>query len=119
MDKAWKKCQRHFAENHGLLPDIYVHGTTIEHWQTLYEILGVNYRLEYFVDNESEPLPGRVDEVFATREIANPELYFRVGGVLVACHFFTREEIEFDIDPAEVTSEVALNHLQNFVALVG
>ena len=46
-------------------------------------------------------------------------LRFRVGGILVVCHFFTPEEIEFDIDPREVTTQAHLDSLLAFLQQLG
>lgn len=114
----WDTCRREF-EPDGALRDIYVHDTTIEHWRTLFDVLRATYRLEYSVDGTSRPLPAIVDEAFTTRDTASPSLHFRVGGIVVACHFFTTTEIEFDISPREVTSQAALDELLGFLRLVG
>lgn len=115
---CWDKCRRDF-EPDGALRDIYVNGTSIEHWRTLFDVLRSTYELKYSVDGTMQPLPGSVDEVLTTRAIANPELLFRVGDIVVACHFFTTTEIEFDISPCEVTSQAALDALLGFLRLVG
>ena len=114
----WDTCRREFEPDGGLR-NIYVHGTTIEHWQTLFDALRATYALEYSVDGTARPLSAVVDEAFTTRDTASPSLLFRVGGIVVACHFFTTDEIEFDISPREVTSQAALDGLLGFLRLVG
>ena len=114
----WDTCRREF-EPDGALRDIYVRSTTIEHWRTLFVALRASYALEYSVDATARPLPAVVDEAFTTRDTASPSLHFRVGGIVIACHFFTTDEIEFDISPREVTSQTALDELLGFLRLVG
>jgi hypothetical protein len=114
----WDTCRREF-EPDGTLRDIYVHSTTIEHWRTLFDALRATYALEYSIDSSARPLPAVVDEAFTTRDTASPSLRFLVGGIVVACHFFTTVEIEFDISPGEVTSQAALDELLGFLRLVG
>jgi hypothetical protein len=114
----WDTCRRQF-EPDDALRDIYVHGTTIEHWRTLFDALRATYALEFSVDGSARPLPVVVDEAFTTRETASPLLHFCVGGIAVACHFFTTHEIEFDISPSEVTSQATLDELLGFLRLVG
>ena len=59
----WDTCRREF-EPDGALRDIYVHGTTIEHWRTLFDALRATYALEYSVDGTARSLPNRrVDSV--------------------------------------------------------
>jgi hypothetical protein len=114
----WDACRQEF-EPDGALRDIYVHGTTIEHWRKLFDALRANYDLEYSADGAARPLPAAVDEAFTTRGTACPELHFRLGVIVVVCHFFTTDEIEFDISPCEVTSQAVLDELLGFLRLVG
>jgi hypothetical protein len=114
----WAFCKRNF-EPDGALRDIYVHGTTIADWRSLFDVLHDQFSLRYSVDGEAFPFPMVVDEVFAIRETANPLLTFDIGGVVVACHFFVDSEIEFDISPREITSQAKLDDLLGFVQLVG
>jgi hypothetical protein len=60
------------------------------------------------------------DEAFTIRDTASPTLRFRVvGRIVVLCPFFTSDEIEFDIDPREATSQAALDELLGFLRRVG
>ncbi len=51
------------------------------------------------------PLPGECDRLLSVR----------FAGVLANCHFFMPEELEFDIDPREVTGREQLNALFEFM----
>jgi hypothetical protein len=42
-----------------------------------------------------------------------------VDGILINCHFFTEQEIEFDIDPREITSEEKLSKVFEFMQRIG
>ena len=46
-------------------------------------------------------------------------LSVNVGGVLLNTHFFSLEEIEFDLDPQEVDSEERFGSLLSFLAGCG
>lgn len=115
---SWETCRRDF-EPDGALRDIYVHGTSIDHWRTLFDMLRRDYDLEFFVDSTGREIPIAVDEAFAIRDTASPMLRFRIGGIVIVCHFFTTDEIEFDVDPREVTSQAALDELLGFLRRVG
>jgi hypothetical protein len=115
---GWETC-RHFFEQDGGLRDIYVCDTTIEDWRTTFELLRRDYDLEFLVDSSPRELPATVDEAFAIREEASPSLRWRIGEIVVLCHFFTTEEIEFDIDSREVTSQEALDQVFDFMKRVG
>lgn len=111
-------CQREF-EWDGSLRDIYVLETTIEDWQRLYSVLRSRYDLKYLVDLESRPLPDAIEEAFSTQQVASPLLQFIVAGMTVNAHFFTTRQIELDIDPREVSSEVRLGELLDVLRLIG
>jgi hypothetical protein len=114
----WEKCRRDF-EPDGALRDIYIQGTTIEHWRTLFDMLRRDYDLEFQVDSTPHEIPTAVDEAFTIRDMASPMLRFRVGGIVVISHFFMTDEIAFDIDPREVTSQSVLDELLGFLRRVG
>ena len=117
----WETCKRAFSEfiGEGSLRDIYVLDTTIEDWRTLFAQLQIRFKLSYVVDGTDRQLPLTVDEIFATREQACPTLSFLVGDIWVVTHFFTPDEIEFDIAARDVTSQASLDHLLGFLQLIG
>lgn len=114
----WDRCRKDF-EPDGALRDIYVHGTTIAQWRAVFDVLRANCALEYSVDGSLQPVPATVEAVFSLRGTASASLHFRVGGILVACHFFTTEEIEFDVSPREINSQATLDELLGFMRLIG
>ena len=114
----WEICKRDF-EFDGAGLDIYVFGTTIEDWGSLFNVLRTSYCFEYSVDGEPGQFPKTIEEVFLIRKSASPALSFLVGKISVVCHFFHETDIEFDIDPREVTSQAELDILLNFLRQVG
>lgn len=58
-------------------------------------------------------------EAFAVRDKANPVLRISIADIVIVCHFFTTDEIEFDIDPRKITSQAALDGLLGFLRQVG
>jgi hypothetical protein len=114
----WETCKCEF-EWDGALCDIYVPGTTIEHWRALYDMLLANYSLEYFVNNVSMQPPPNVDGIFAVHEEAPSLLKIPAGNVMAHCHFFTRLEIEFNVHPRDVISQSTLDDLLGFLRRVG
>lgn len=114
----WETCRRNF-EPDGALRDIYVNATGIEDWRALFEVLRRDYDLEFLVDGVPREIPATIDDIFEMRGAASPILRISAGGICVVCHFFTTDEIEFDIDPREVTSQSALDELFGFLRRVG
>lgn len=113
----WDTCRQDF-EPDGALRDIYVRGMTFENWRSFYGVLRSTYNLEYSVEGTQQPLPTSVEEALAAIS-SFPMLRFRIGNVMVVCHFFTTDEIEMDIEPSEVTSQESLNDLLGLLRLVG
>jgi hypothetical protein len=100
--------------------DLYVHQTTGDDWQRVLEHLKARYSpLRFTIDSEDAPLPSTVADIFAIHERAAPSLDFSVDGVVVACHFFTEDEIEFDIAPRDVRGPAQLAAIHTFMAELG
>ncbi|MGH7975323.1 MAG: hypothetical protein ACREDS_08215 [Limisphaerales bacterium] len=114
----WETCHKEFAPD-GALRDIYILGTNVEHWKKLFEILKSFSDLEYCLDGDIQPIPSSVDEIFAIRATASPLIRFRRADVNVICHFFCIEQIEFDVDPREVSSATAFDGLTSLLKLLG
>ena len=114
----WDICQQDFKFN-GAWLDIYVFSIAIEHWQLLFDVLRTSYEFSYRIDGEPQQFPKEIIEVFLVQKSANPALSFPVEKILVNCHFFSKNKIEFDIDPREVISQAELDALLMFLQTVG
>ncbi len=114
----WQTCKKDF-EWDGSWRDIYVLQTTLGDWQVLSNMLSKNYKISFQVNGSAQSFPASVDEVFAIQKRASPLLTLSVENIHVACHFFTPDEIEFDIDPREITSQSDLDALLGFLRFVG
>jgi hypothetical protein len=75
--------------------------------------------LRFMIDREDAPLPGSVADIFAIHKRASPSLGFSVDGVVVVSHFFTADEIEFDIAPKDVRGPEQLAALRSFMTDLG
>src|SRR5262245_50232653 len=116
MDEiAWETVRDEFAFD-GSWRDIYVFGTTIADWQhTLDAIRSAGYRLTYFHAGQPTEMPSMAEDAFPLPDECDRRLSVWFGDVLANCHFFTDEEIEFDIDPREVKGQKGLNALFGFM----
>jgi hypothetical protein len=115
---SWETCRKEF-EWDGSLRDIYVQTTTIRDWQILVDKLATSYKISFQIDGAARPLPATMAEVFAIRDKASTLLNVEAGNILAACHFFTPDEIEFDIDPRQVASQTELDSLLEFLRFIG
>jgi hypothetical protein len=111
----WRTAAGDF-EADGALRDIYVLDATLADWQVALDHVRQRYApLTFRVDGCPASLPEQVADIFPIWERASPQLNFDLGGIDVACYFFTREEIELDIRPEEVTGPERLSALVSFL----
>jgi hypothetical protein len=92
----------------GSLRDIYVLDSNLLDWKNLLQSLKSAVIENRFNLNEDEV---RLDEVNLEEHFSGesewrlPSLKLFQDGVQLNCHFFTEDEIEFDLDPKEITGE--------------
>ena len=100
--------------------DIYVLETKIFYWQLLIDFLrsGV-YEYSCTIGGEKAELPFFAKEIFDADFEFKPLLHLTVGSAILNCHFFTDEEIEFDLDPREIQSEHQAEQIFAFMRQTG
>lgn len=104
-------------EPDGALRDIYIQNATIDDWRRVVAvILDGRFRARLERGGASVAVPPRFESLFEPDE--RHLLTFSVGDAVLACHFFTPDEIEFSLDPAEV-SESVLESLLAFMIELG
>jgi len=110
----WNQCQKEF-EWDGSFRDIYVFGTNLKEWQKLLDFIRTGrYTFEYKLDDNTVDLPKLAATIFESEDFRGL-LSVKVGNLLLNCHFFTTNEIEFDLDPREVEGEKELSELFDFL----
>jgi hypothetical protein len=116
MDEiAWETVRDEFAFD-GSWRDICVFGATIAEWQRMMDVIrSVGYRLTYFCADQPTELPAKAVDAFPLPGECDRRLSVWFSDVLANCHFFTVDEIEFDIDPREVKGQRELNALFGFM----
>jgi len=95
-----------FEDDEGMLLDIYVLHTTTDDWQQVLDALRDSSYEFTFTDGQSSiPVPGRATDIFPADETKSLArfLQVQVDGVQIRCNFFIVDEIEFDLDPIQVT----------------
>jgi hypothetical protein len=107
------------AADDGALCDILVFDATQTDWQQVIDALRSWTPLPiYKRDGQALPLPEEVNSVLADPEVGYL-LTVTANGVGFNCHFFDRDEIEFDIDPREVTDAGKAETVEGFMTLLG
>jgi hypothetical protein len=115
----WKSQKKLFAWD-GTWRDLYILNTEVHDWQRLLDHLHKNTdQLTFTIDGTPLALPSTMDAIFAVYEYASPLLCITLDHVQVNCHFFCAEQIEFDIDPRDITDADTFALVLNFMADVG
>jgi hypothetical protein len=110
----WERYQNEF-EWDGSLQDVYIFKTSLDDWQKLLDFIRAGrYMFEYKIDGDAVALPERAATIFECENYRGL-LSVIVGNLLLNCHFFTVDEIEFDLDPREVKGERDLEELIDFL----
>ncbi len=117
--RNWKDIEWIF-EKDGALRDIYVQNTTISDWQKVVDLLNSDYKLTFGVyeDNLTDKIDfGYVKTMFAdeTGELETKSATIDLDGIVVKCYFFLFDQIEFDINPSEIHSELELKKVTDFM----
>lgn len=109
-----------WAEDDGALSDIYVPGAKTGDWQRAIDTTTAQWPSTYTEDAEPAPLPDDVGVVFQHAQSRACLLRIEVTPLIsLNAHFFTPEEVEFDLDPRAVRDQVALDAVTEFVRTLG
>jgi len=96
--------------------DIYVFGTSSADWTRLLRGLSQSsYALLYTRGGAQMEVPLEAGAAFPLAGGCDRLLRINVAGVQVNTHFFEESEIEFDIDPREVTGQRRFDELIGFM----
>lgn len=99
--------------------DICVRDAQFDDWQVAIQaILASGLRTTFLVDGSNVPLPTDVTHVFEKRREATVLLTVIMRAVQLNCHFFDEAEIEFDLDPRQVTAQAELDDILAFMTLL-
>jgi len=116
---GWEHHKDLFAWD-GSLIDIYVLDTTLEDWQRLLDFLRASpYDLRYSGHSDAAPLPDRAETIFAQNWEAHVALSIDESQLSLKCHFFTPDEIEFDLNPHAIDGQPRLDRLLDFMRALG
>ena len=100
----------------GSLRDLRVENASITDWEhvwSFHSTAGVN--CAFAVDGIQAARPATVQEIFALRENHSVLASFLIDGITYNCHFFSMDDVEFDLDPREVDGAEAAQNLAQFM----
>ena len=120
MKTSWNDIKWIF-EPDGSLRDIYIHAVSLHDWETVIDLINEKYTVNYGVSlSKKEALQINKDEVFEyltdeTGEIEVQTASISFGNTCLNCHFFSIDEIEFDLDPKEMNTIEDFELLEAFM----
>ena len=115
---AWDDLKVEFAWD-GSLRDICVIDTSIADWRSALEMIHAGgYRLVFTIDGVEATAPDNLHQIFGQPRECSFLLAAFVDGVQLNCHFFSESEIEFDLDPREVTDQADLAAILGFMRML-
>ncbi len=121
MDYNWKQIKRLFKPD-GSLRDIYIQNITIYDWKLLVNFLERDF--ERLFDKKHEINIKNISEDYVEYHFANSEdidhqfISIKIDDILINCHLYDETEIEFDIDPKEIKSNVEFDLILKFMNLM-
>jgi hypothetical protein len=111
----WNEIKSQF-ECDGSLRDIYIFGTHVSTWNKfLSEIRLSDYPIEFKHGGKLIDLPTNIESIKQLQESDPTTLSISVNEIRVNCHFFITSEIEMDISPTEINSDLSFNSLIEFL----
>ncbi|QSB28639.1 hypothetical protein [Flavobacterium sp. CLA17] len=108
-------------EPEGSLRDIYIKNVRAEDWIVLIDHLNQNYNIRYGPSIEKNSI-NKIDKEYIlqyfsdeTAEMETKSASIFIDKIMINLHFFSDEEIEFDIDPKEINSNIDLKTIIGFM----
>ncbi|TLG10914.1 hypothetical protein FEK35_13550 [Nocardia cyriacigeorgica] len=105
----------------GALPDIYVHDTTVEDWQAVFDLVrSSGWEWEFREGDEVTPLPTAVEVLGRGEDEEVVSLHVRAAPELLAIFRpWSESQIEFDVDLQELQGQVGVDVLAGFLGTIG
>ncbi|HEV7347666.1 hypothetical protein [Telluribacter sp.] len=119
MTRNWNDIKWIF-EPDGSLRDIYVQDVTLSDWEKLIDFLILNYDIKFGEDEKKQIDKEYVIEYLRdeTGEMESKSLKIDFNGVNIHCYFFLPNQIEFDIDPKEITAIKDFETIEKFMTSI-
>jgi hypothetical protein len=115
----WEIVRQEF-EPDGSLRDIYVLNTDLHDWEKALAFLkSSGNKLEFSTGDTPASVPENVASIFNHNEIERSLLQIDLGEIILRCHFFSEDEIEFDLDPRNINDGRSFDRLLAFVKSLG
>ena len=116
---GWIAAAPEFAWD-GSWRDIYIRDTSLDDWQRVVDSLrDYSPPPSLLLDGVSLSIPPSIKSVLERGyDESRPVLCVKAGNISLNCHFFDVGEVEFDLDPREVSSEEDFDNLTAFMSQI-
>jgi hypothetical protein len=116
MTTNWEEIKWIF-EPDGALRDIYVENVDIEDWKILIDYLNTNYTVKYSSSEVNKINKDYVIQLLTdlTGEMDLKTVSIIIDNIIINSHFFSINEIEFDIKPEEIDSVISYEKVLSFM----
>ncbi len=114
MNYNWENIKWIFKSD-WTLRDIYVQNTSKEDWGKLIDLLNSEYEIKYFSENKINK--EKVYQYFAdeTGEVESSTITIQLENIKINCHYFFIEQIEFNIAPSEIKTDLDFKKILSFM----
>ncbi|WP_379546170.1 hypothetical protein ACFCW2_10265 [Qipengyuania sp. DSG2-2] len=118
-EMEWNEISGDF-EPDGSYRDILINEVTLVEWQAVIDAVRKNMpSFEYYAGSKLAEMPQDISRLFNLGpDEDRSDLYLDFGNGRIKCHFFSEDQIEFDIDPRDMNAG-SLPSLINFMTLLG
>lgn len=120
MKRKWDEIEWIF-EPSGSLIDIYVQEVSIKDWERIIDLINQRFEVNY-ADTGQYQDRRKIDKEsvinYLNDETGKEEsgsVSFRLQEIKLNCHFFLKDQIEFDVDPKEINSIKDFEQIEMFM----
>jgi hypothetical protein len=101
----------------GSFRDIYIKDIQMSDWQLVLDFLkSLHHKIKFFKDgNDFDYLDFCAEEIFNLKNDFSIVMKICSDSMSINCHFFDSTEIEFDIDPHEITNVDSIEIIFNLI----
>lgn len=104
----------------GAWRDIYILKGSSAVWESVWLLLKNDPdALEFWIDGEPGEPPNTIGDIFDLKSSHELFARYKLDSISLNCHFFSIDEVEFDLDPQEVFSEQKATILAGFLETLG